>query len=81
MYLLPKVHQLTAEEITKAETHSVKSLNKTLPERPSIAQSGNPTSYTGKITDVFLLPIVKKHNTYMGQPALHTTTQCCPVSA
>ena len=31
MYLLPIVRQLTAEEITHAETHSLKSLNKTFP--------------------------------------------------
>ena len=33
MYLLPKVHKLSPEEITQAETHSLKSLNKTLPGR------------------------------------------------
>ena len=31
MYLLPKVHKLSPEEIIQAETHSLKSLNKTLP--------------------------------------------------
>ena len=33
MYLLPKVHKLSPDEITQAETHSLKSLNKTLPGR------------------------------------------------
>ena len=60
MYLLLKVRQLIAQEITQAETHSLKSLNKTLPGRRITAQSGIPAYYTEKITDVFLLPIVKK---------------------
>ena len=49
-----------------------------------IAQSDSLTYYTGKMTDVFLLPIVKKtnkqtthkktqQNTYMRHHALHTT--------
>ena len=61
MYLLLKVRQLIAQEITQAETHSLKSLHKTLPGRRITAQSGIPTYYTEKITDVFLLPIVKKN--------------------
>ena len=52
--------QLTAGEITQAETHSLKGLNKTRPGRPIVAQSGSPTVYTGKIIDVFLLPFIKK---------------------
>ena len=52
MYLLPKVHQLTTEEITQAETHSFKSPDKTLSGRPVIAQNGSPTYYLGKIIDV-----------------------------
>ena len=60
MYLHPKVRQLTAEEITQAETHSLKSINKALPERPILAQSGSPTYYIRKLIDIFLLPIVKK---------------------
>ena len=78
MHLLPKVRQLNAEEITHAETHSLKSLNKTLPGHPIIAQSRRQTYYTGKIIDVFLLPIVRKQNTCMGQPALHTTNRITP---
>ena len=70
MYLLPKARQLTAEEITRAKTHSPKSLNKTLPGH---AISGSPSYYIGKIIDFFLLPIVKKYNTYTGHPAFHTT--------
>ena len=73
MYQLQRVSQLTAEEITQAETHSLKSLNKTLPGRPIIAQSGSPTHYIGKFIDVFLLPIVRKRNTYVGQAALDTS--------
>ena len=45
MYPHPKVRQLTAEEITQAETHSLKSLNKLLPGRPIIAQSGSYVLY------------------------------------
>ena len=71
--LLGVVRQLTAEEFTHSETHSRERLNKTLPGHLVIAQSGRPTYYTGKIIDVFLLPIVRKQNMYMGQPALHTT--------
>ena len=42
MYLLPKVHKLSTEEIIQAETHSLKSVNKTLPGRPIIAQCARP---------------------------------------
>ena len=74
MYLLPKVRQLTVEEITQADTHSLKSLNKTFPGRPIIPQSGSQTYYIGKIIHLFLLPFVrKKKKKYMGQLALHTT--------
>ena len=65
MYLLPKVHKLSPEEITQAETHSLKSLNKTLPGRPIIAQCGSPTYYIGKLIDILLLPIVKRQNIYI----------------
>ena len=66
MYLLPKVRQLTACEITKAVTHSHKSLSKPLPGHPVTAQSGSPTYYTGKFIDhILLLPIVKKPRTHI----------------
>ena len=66
MYLLPKVRQLTAEEITQSETHPLKSLNKTLPGNLVIAQGVSSSYYIVKIIDAFLLPIVppkkkKKH--------------------
>ena len=69
MYLLQKARKLTAEKITQAETHSLESLNKTLPGHQIIAQSGSPAYYIGKVIDVFLLPIVNKKNTCMGHPA------------
>ena len=59
MYLLPKVHKLSSEEINQAERHSLKSLNKTLPGRPIIAQCSSLMYYIGKLIDFFLLPIVK----------------------
>ena len=65
MSLLPKVHKLSSEEIIQAETHSPKSLNKTLPGRPITAQCGSPTYYIGKPIDILLLPIVKRQNTYI----------------
>ena len=65
MYLLPKVHKLSSEKIIQAETHSFKSLNKTLPGRPIIAQCGSPTYFIGKLIDILLLPIVKRQNTYI----------------
>ncbi len=61
----PKVHKLLSDEISQAETHSLKSLNKTLTGRPVIAQCGSPKYYTGKLIDIFLLPIVKRQNTYI----------------
>ena len=77
----PKTRQLTAEEITQAETHSLKSLNKSLSGRPIIAQSESPAYYIGEFIDALLLPIVNKQNTYMGHPALHTTDQITPGSS
>ena len=65
MYLLPKVHKLSSEDINKAETHSLKNLNETLPGRPIIAQSGSATYYIGKLIDIFLSPIVKSQTTYI----------------
>ena len=73
MHLLPEVRQLNVKEIAQAEMHPHKSLNKTFPGRPIIAQSGSPTYYFGKIKNVFLLPVVKEQNTHMGQAALHAT--------
>ena len=63
MYLLPKVHKLSSEEIIQAETHSLKSLNKTIPGRPIIAQCG------GRRTDddELMLNVLRCHLTYQGQ--------------
>ena len=47
------------------ETHSLKSLDKTLPGRPVTAQCGSPTYYIGKLIDILLPPIVKRQNTYI----------------
>jgi hypothetical protein len=65
MYLLPKVHKLTPEELNSAETNGLKSLKKTLPGRPIIAQCGTPTYYVGKYIDTILLPYVKNLDTYI----------------
>ena len=78
MYLLLKVRQLTAEEVTQAETHSLNSLNKSLSGRPIIAQSESPAYYIGEFIDVLLLPIVQKQDTKMGQLVLHTTDRITP---
>ena len=78
----PKVHKLLSDEISQAETHSLKSLNKTLPGQPIIAQCGSSKYYIGKLIDIFLLPTVKRQNTYIrdtphvpGIPELHPVCQ------
>ena len=42
MYLVPKVRQLTSEEITPVETHSPKSLNKNPPGTPNHCTEWTP---------------------------------------
>ena len=80
MYLLPKVHKLSPEEITQAETHSLKSLNKTLPGRPIIAQCGSPTYYIGKLIDILIASThcQKIKHIQTGYPALHTNDRVTP---
>ena len=78
MYLLPKVRLITAEEITQAERHSLKSLNKNVPGRSVVAQSESPTTLERSLMSFFSPSSNNKTDTYMGQPALHTTDRITP---
>ena len=65
MYLLPKVHKLDEETITKAQNTGLKSTGVNIPGRPIIAQVKTPTYYIGKFVDILLLPYVQKLDTYI----------------
>ena len=65
MYLLPKYTNSQQKKSSKRKRTHLKSLNKTLPGRPIIAQCGSPTYYIGKFIDILLRPIVKRQNTYI----------------
>ena len=63
LYLLPKTHKLTPEDLKDAEINGLN--GKRVPGRPIVSQVATPTYYIGHLVDYFLLPFVTKLPTYL----------------
>ena len=63
LYFLPKIHKLPYELVNNLDSMSNKS-DIHIPGRPIISQCGSPTVFLGRLLDYFLLPLVKRQETY-----------------
>lgn len=87
LFLLPKIHKLSDDIITGIKNQSV-TLQELPPCRPIISQCGSITESISKFIDYFLVPIVKKQDSYIRDSgdfinqieALHPNRNCFLVS-
>ena len=65
VYFLPKIHKLDSNTLERCmkNTHTMEKI--IVPGRPIVAQCAGPLEKIGKFLDFFLLPIVRKQNTYL----------------
>ena len=63
LYLLPKLHKFTPEELKKLELEGLG--NRTIPSRPIISLCNTISSFVGAFLDLYLVPLVQKQDTYI----------------
>ena len=65
LYLLPKIHKIKEDEIGLFTGQQALQQNLIIPGRPIISQCSAPTMSIGHFIDYFLVPLVKKQETYL----------------
>ena len=72
LYILPKIHKLTQNQLQTAERYGLGELR--VPGRPIISQVATPTYHIGHLVHFFLRPWVDKLPTYFKRhPSFHKT--------
>lgn len=64
-YFLPKIHKLEQNKLKLCQNNEISKEKILVPGRPIIAQCSGPLENIGKFLDYFLLPIVRKQETYL----------------
>ena len=64
-YFLPKIHKLNKSTLDRCINNAHSNEKIIVPGRPIIAQCSGPLEKVAKFLDYFLLPIVKKQETYL----------------
>ena len=64
-YFLPKIHKVEQSTLESCRNNTVFKDKILVPGRPIVAQCSGPLENIGKFLDYFLLPIVRKQDTYI----------------